>query len=529
MVGNLAELFFDKSAKHPEKIGLIFPYLAPEDKTYHEEILTFSEMADRSQRIQTGLRSRGIRKGSRVLLLAPPSPDLYALVIALMSVGAVSIFVDPAMGLRRILQVISLQKPAAIFSVKKFWNFRFLFFLNPGFWKTQKYSFDSNSFGLIPFSELLKERGPLDIASMSPEDPMLITFTTGSTGTPKGADRSFAILLQQHQISQKYWPEISGEVDMPCFPMIALQNLACGITTVLPAMDSRNPSKVDPQLILEQIEKHQVTRMSGSPAYLTRILEFLEATDSTLPQIRSLIAGGATISQNLCELAERILPHSENYIVYGSTEVEPISFISMKDVLKQSTLGFLVGRPLPELQVRIVKDLTNHLGEFFKYGPELYATDEIGEILVAGPHVVQKYLHNETANRESKLKDPHGVIWHRTGDLAYFDEQNRIVIVGRLKDQIHSFFGPIANYLIEQRLEEIPGIARAGILNDRKGPVTFLQSESPLIPENISQKVQEVLDQFYLSNSKINWLPEIPVDHRHQWKINREALREDHL
>lgn len=519
MVNNLAELFFNQSRKHPEKIALCF-----QDRTF-----TFSEMTLTSQKIRTGLRSKGLRKGDRVLLMAPLSAEFYSLVIALMAIGAVPVFVDTKMGIKNILSVIQTQKPKMIFSVKKFWTYRLLF---PQTWSTVKYSFDSDGLGVLPFKSLLdykptSQTEPLDFFS-----PGIITFTSGSTGRPKGADRSFGILFKQHELSQKYWPEISDEVDMPCFPMIALQNMACGITTILPKMDLRNPALVQPELVIEQIEKYKVTRMSGSPAYLLKILEHLENQNKTLPQIRSLIAGGATVPDRLCRLAEKTLPNSENYIVYGSTEVEPISYCKMKDVLANPQIGFLVGKPLPELNVKIVKDLQNGLGEFSKFGISIYETSEVGEILISGPHVVQRYFDNPIANQETKLIDPQEVVWHRTGDLGYFDEQGRIVLVGRQKDQIQSPVGPIANYMIEKSLEEIPGIQRAGLIDTKNGPVVFIETSTHQAKDQsqneLPKKIETVLQTFSLAQKNIHWIDRIPVDHRHNWKINREQLRKEH-
>lgn len=526
MIRNLAELFFAKSAKHPEKTALIFPYLNEHGECVREETLTFAKMMGKVQSLHTGLKSRGIGKGDQVLLLAPLSPDLYALVIALFSVGAAPLFLDAAMGTRKMMRIVRKQKPKAIFSVGKLWKWRFLL---PATWSTQKFSFDSQHSGVTHFSCLYDQEGPFEIEPLAKNDLALVTFTTGSTGTPKGADRSFGVLLRQHEISQEHWPETDNEVDMPCFPMIALQNMACGITTVLPAMNLQKPSSADPAKIIEQIHRYGVSRMSGSPAYLQKIFQYLDETHETLPQIRSLIAGGATVPFELCTLIEKHLPQSQNFVVYGSTEVEPISFTSMKEILNSQSMGFLVGRPLPELQVKVVQDLSSHIKDFSKYGPEIYTTKEIGEVIVTGPHVVRRYLNNKKANFETKLKDPNGNIWHRTGDLAYWDEQNRLVLVGRLKDQVQSQLGPVANYLIEQKLENIPGIQRAGILNSKKGPVTFIQTTGEFSNGDITPKISDVLEQFYLKNSKIQWIDDMPVDHRHNWKINREQLRENHL
>src|SRR5262249_12167423 len=155
----------------------------------------------------------------------------------------------------------------------------------------------------------------------------------------------------------------------------------------------------------------------------------------------------APVPRWLCRDVLRAFPNAESFVVYGSTEAEPMAFAPMREVIESPGEGYLVGKPIPQLNLRVA--------------------GETGEIFVTGPHVIRRYLDNEHANRTTKIKDSDGRIWHRTGDQGLFDESGRVWITGRISDQVHVEERSYPNYVLEQRLEEIPGVARAAVL---RGP-----------------------------------------------------------
>jgi olefin beta-lactone synthetase len=338
------------------------------------------------------------------------------------------------------------------------------------------------------------------------EDHALITFTTGSTGRPKGADRNHGILSTQHLLSRLHGPEIPGEIDMPAFPMIGFQNLSCGITTLLPAFDNSDLSTLRPSVITNQVLENKVTRLSAAPFLLKIVAENLESRNLKAENVRSLIAGGAPVPVWLCEKLTKVFPNAAAYVVYGSTEAEPISYISMNEIISSSGDGYLVGRPLDVLKVRI---------------------EEQGEIVIHGPHVVRGYLNNEKANRETKFTDQRGLAWHRTGDTGYFDDRGRLWLTGRLADRIHYGGSPRAQLILEQKLESISGISRAAVLNSNDGDVVaFIETKAGYDKHTVRESVLksgpgilglELRDAFLLEK--------LPVDRRHRWKIDRHALR----
>jgi acyl-CoA synthetase (AMP-forming)/AMP-acid ligase II len=459
--------------------------------------ITFGALEKRVRAIQSGLRREGFKPGDRVVVLVPVSLDLYALLLALFSMGVVPVSLDSSMGLPRMLQALGLSRARAVFSTESLFRYRFLI---PRLWGMRLFSVDSGGIGLMPFSALEAEGDAgFSVEDRSPGDFALITYTSGSTGRPKGADRPQGILLAQHEISRELWPDAPDEVDMPCFPNIALQNLSCGITTVLPDLDFRAISSFDPARVVAQLEEHGVTRISGAPAFLKILTRHIIDSGQPLEWVRGLIAGGAPVPRWLCRDVLRAFPNADAYVVYGSTEAEPMAFASMREVIDSPGEGYLVGKPIPQIWLKL----------------------EAGEVWVTGPHVIQRYLDNDEANRETKIRDGEGRIWHRTGDQARIDASGRVWLMGRIKEQIRLAGEPLPNYVLEQRLEELPGVTRAAVVAASGVPRVFVEGAGR---DGVGHSMLRALIRERVAGAEVEFVDALPVDGRHFWKIDRHAL-----
>ena len=107
-----------------------------------------------------------------------------------------------------------------------------------------------------------------------------------------------------------------------------------------------------------------------------------------------------------------------------------------------------VGRPLFHVDVKVVSDDGKALG-----------TNQIGELMIRGPHVFGGYWNRPESTKEVMEGD-----WLHTGDLAKVDEDGCYYIVGRLKDMIKSGGENIYPAEIEDFLHSHPGISEAAVI-----------------------------------------------------------------
>jgi long-subunit acyl-CoA synthetase (AMP-forming) len=296
---------------------------------------------------------------------------------------------------------------------------------------------------------------------------------------------------------------------MTAFPNVAFQNLMCGVPSVLPRANSAE--------IWQQIQDYNIASLSGPPAFYEKLLATAEESKQPIP-IKGLLIGGAPVNKNLAEKINTVFSSAQAklsaFIVYGSTEVEPISFIELQTIIDSNYSGFLVGKPLEEVELKIET--------------ETGAAEE-GEIWLSGPHVVERYFNNTRATDSTKTRDINGKLWHRTGDWGRLTKNGEILLTGRAPDLIRTENSILPNYTIEAELNQIPGIRRAGVImsSNQKIEICLEAVETDIHNrhEIQSSQVEKTLSKFQLGNYNINWLQKIPTDPRHQSRVNRAALR----
>ncbi len=525
---NIAGPVLQHVRRVPDMIALVVPQLSADGTTYSETTMSYRELGERIAQCQSGLAGQGFKRGSRIILMAPLSVDLYALLLGIFAAGMSAVFIDTGMSRKKVMQAISDSQADAIVSVGALLKYRLLL---PALWGLKKFSVDSSGWGLSPMANLFAEdAAQRDCVATDPDEQALITFTSGSTGRPKGADRTQGLLTAQHLALAEHFPNQDHEVDMPCFPVVTLHNLCSGIPTILPAVDFRAPATVDPIFVFEQIERWGVTRMSGAPAYIDKIVAHLEATDGRETRIRGLAVGGAPVPIGLCERILAVFPNCDAQVVYGSTEAEPIASVGMVEVVAEAEraeqLGLLVGTCAHVAEVALVS-LPADQSRLDERGIEPYrvATGTPGELIVSGPHVNRGYLNNPTADQANKLYGNDGVIWHRTGDVATFDEQNRLWLQGRVKDLVQYGELQLQPLPVEAALDKVEGVERAALIQTQKGARCVLALEASRSLDDLQPELDRELGRFQLQGIKISLVSPIPMDYRHNSKIDRVGLR----
>ena len=473
MPSNLAQFVLASCRRTPDRLALAIPRQWDAERITFEERLTYGELHSRIRKLRAGLRRSGLQAADRLIVLIPVCVDLYALALAALAEGVAVVLIDPGMGKRRFMQAIKLSGAKAIVSADALLKHRLWL---SALWGLKRYTIDRTRLGLRPFAELM------------------------------GAD----------------------EVDMPCFAIIPLHNLSCGITTVMPAVDLKAPGEVDAALVCAQIAEAGVTRMTGAAAYLTRLVEHVERSGTPLRGVRSLGAGASPISKSLCQRLVEALPDGHGLVIYGSTEAEPMAHLDMLEVLAAEGEGYLVGHPVPEVDLRVVKlpEPPPTLGAD-EMTPYLLGVDEVGEVVVRGAHVLREYIDDEDANRESKLRAPDGGVWHRTGDVARLDEQGRVWLLGRMADAIPRDGQVYHPFPVEAAVDALPGVLRCAWVAREKAPSGELLVQ--LAPDGEAGAV-EALATEVLAGRGLGWvgvvvMAEIPMDPRHGSKIDRVALR----
>jgi acyl-CoA synthetase (AMP-forming)/AMP-acid ligase II len=143
---------------------------------------------------------------------------------------------------------------------------------------------------------------------------------------------------------------------------------------------------------------------------------------------------------------------------------------------------------------------------------------EIGEIVVAGEHVLRGYLDG-VGDRETKF-DVAGTTWHRTGDAGYCDENGQLWLMGRCAEKM----------ILSSGKAQYP-FAMEGILRCRwpsvRAAVMEYRGKNSLIVEYYAGRDAEEWNAFAVDQGldQVLTIKRIPLDQRHNAKIDYATLR----
>jgi olefin beta-lactone synthetase len=540
---NVAEHLSALAAREPDRLAVIWPRLRRD--RFETTQLTYAELARVSGHLARGLDEIGIRRGVRTVLLVRPSFDFFALTFALFKVGAVPVLIDPGMGIRNLGKCLAEAKPEAFIGIPKAHVAR----------RVLRWAKDSIRItvttgsrvfgGKHTLRELQKageKAGPLPIADTRTDETAAVLFTSGSTGIAKGAVYTHGIFAAQVESLKSIYAIEPGEVDLCTFPLFALFAPALGMTSVIPEMDPTRPARVDPIKIIRAVEHFRVTNLFGSPALIDRVGRYGADRGVKLPTLRRVISAGAPVPARVIERFTRMLaPGVQVYTPYGATESLPVANIGSDTILGETRhltdqgKGICVGCPVGGMDVRIIPITDQPMPEFDE--ATALPTGEVGEIAVRGPVVTAEYFGRPQATALAKMRDGRGRLWHRMGDVGYFDEQGRLWYCGRKSHRVVTPAGTLFTEQVEPVFNSVPGVFRTALvgveykgvthpvicveLEDAAGPAErpWAEIERDLGDAGRRHEHTRRLDVF------LEYLPgSFPVDVRHNSKIFREQV-----
>lgn len=189
-----------------------------------------------------------------------------------------------------------------------------------------------------------------------------------------------------------------------------------------------------------------------SSSLVHELVEFENFVPSKIISLKQFLCGGNTLSPILIQKLSKQLGCSVSQ-GYGMTETGTISLFSLTDKSSKHKL-LSSGKPVPGVTLKIVHPKT---------GKELKCNQQ-GEICVKSSSMFKEFLNLNSSN----LFDSDG--FYKTGDLGYYDEDNCVYILGRLKEIFKFQEWHIVPAMLEHILLEHPDIIDAGVFGVSAGP-----------------------------------------------------------
>ncbi len=540
---NIAHTLSLMAEAHPFQEAVVFPAGRDAYGRVAYTRLTYQQLEEASNRMARGLMASGIRGGMRTAFLVKPSLEFFITTFALFKAKAVPVLIDPGIGLRNMRRCLAESQAQAFVGIPAAHAARILFRWKGGGWK-RKVSISRRAiFGGMSLRDLEKAGDRFQAIPLEPaaeNELAAILFTSGSTGAPKGAVYTHGNFLAQVQLLKDTLGIQPGERDLCTFPLFALFAPALGMTAVIPEMDFTRPKDVDPEKVAEAIRNFGISNMFGSPALIKTVGQYGVERGWRFPTLKRVISAGAPVPAAVIGQFRKLLNEEcFLYTPYGATESLPVAIAESHMILRETSAltekgyGICVGSVVPRTDVRIIRISDQPISHWNK-DLELPA-GVVGEVVVAGDQVTEAYYHRETATQQAKIRDPEtGRIWHRMGDLGYFDEQGRLWFCGRKAHRVQTQDGDLFTINCEGVFNKHPLVARTALVGlgtrGMEKPLLCVEPKRRLTRDEETQlfiDLKRMGEAFeHTRNIKLFLTHEsFPVDIRHNAKIFREKLK----
>ena len=490
---NLANNLVVNYKKTPNKICLV------EDG----DKVTYKDLYKRVSGFTDFLRNKGVIQGSKVLVLVPMSINLYVTLLSIWSLGATACFMDAGFiknGMKKnkfeeIDSIIGITKYIVYSNINK--NLRNL-----------KLKIDINN---IDKSKSNKE---LKIYNTNDDFPAILTYTSGTTGVPKVAARSHEFLSIQAQILKGCLNYEETDIELSSIPIFTLSNINVGITTSIAKVNYSNLGNSNSKKLVKQIISQKINRLMAAPGLLNLITNYCIKKSIKISEVTKIFTGGGAIFLDFIDDLRQVFPNAQITTLYGSTEAEPIAELSISSVTKddiektKNGNGILAGKIIGVEDCKIIKTGIYEIGELSEEEFKNIQTDGIGEIVITGKNVLKGYV-NGIGDKENKFSVC-GKKYHRTGDLGYIDDKNRLWLMGRVKE-------PFFN--IEAALHSNFKMGKTAVFKSKDKIILVLERNN-LVPEKDIRKAI-----FFEKIDEIKYVKKIPVDKRHSTKVDYKELK----
>lgn len=432
----------DRNASRAGEAALLYDDQAAGSRRY-----SFGEMLESCRRFANALSGLGIRRGDVVAVQGAQRPETAIANMAIYGLGAVALPVSRLFGADALRYRLAhsgaraiVVEPEAAARLEAFRaelpELRHVILTGKG--------------SRLNFHELTAASAPsCEPAPTSPEDPMLLMYTSGTTGNPKGVLQATRNVLGRNGFD--YALNFIRPDDVYFSPAdwawsAGLTGLVCPWAFGIPVVAHRGEGKFDPEATYRLMEKYRVTIAMFPPPALELMRQVSKPRERYRLALRCVFITAGSPSATLTGWLEEELRVTFN-IGYGQTEANTV--IGTCSALERPQPGAL-GKGYPGHDVAIV----NEDGIVLKCGESGIIALRRGD-----PVLMKDYWQDPEALGRKFIGE-----WMLTGDCGQMDDQGNVYFLGRADDVIKSSGYRIGPDEVEAALMEDSAVAACAVI-----------------------------------------------------------------
>ncbi len=423
-----------------------------------EKQFTYAQFGERTHRLANALRRIGVEPGDRVSMLTFNTHQLLEAYFGVLEAGAILNPVNIRLSPQEITYILNHAESKALLFHSEFMplvesirtqlsDVRALIVMegSAGGIVTHEYE------DLLAGAEA-DYRPPI----IDENEIAELFYTSGTTGKPKGAAITHRSLYL-HAMSVAVGMHLTdADTVLHVVPLFHVNGWGTPQFVTMVGGTHVILRKVDAATLLDQVQRHRVTRMFGVATVFNMLLHYPDLARYDLSSLTIINLGGAPAAPSLVKAIQDRFG-CLCFVGYGLTETTPIltaawpkSHLSAETSEAKLARQSKTGYPLPGIRVRVVD----------AEGKDVKADGEdIGEIVVRSNTVMEGY-YRDLVETQNAIRDN----WFHTGDMAVLDDEGYVLIVDRSKDIIISGGENISSVRIENCLYAHPKVFECAII-----------------------------------------------------------------
>ncbi len=421
--------------------------------SFQDKKWSFEDVAENIKATAKAFAALGIKKGDKVTVCLPNTPQGVYCLYAINYIGAVASMIHPLSAVHEIAFYLKEAGSKTLITLDQFYAkaqkvrevaeldhliiARISDVLNPVKSAAYKMLKERKFPKVVEDGCVIKWNHFIHNGLSYKEDPYVekngqdiavILFSGGTTGTSKGiqlTNLNFnALAYQTGTMCHNIIAKKKMLAAMPIFHGFGLG--VCIHTMMFFGGESILVPQVSVKGYAHLLKTSQPNYIAGVPTLFEGITRNKEMEGVDLSCLMGVFSGGDTLPVELKKKIDKfLLEHNASVRVregYGTTECVTASCLTPYNKEKEGSIGL----PFPDTYYKICKPGTQ---EEVPYGEE-------GEICLRGKTVMLGYINHEQENADTLQKHADGHIWLHTGDVGYMDEEGFIFFRQRIKRMI---------------------------------------------------------------------------------------------
>jgi non-ribosomal peptide synthetase-like protein len=488
------ENFFENSANQfPHRIAI----------EQGEKKYTYAEAEQLSNRLANCLVDFGIGVEDKVVILLPRCAEVPITMLGVLKAGAAYIPLDPEIPAERVNFIMEDADAKLLISSDEI-----LQRIGQHLLSFPIYNIDHAFAELNEYPDTKPE-----VEGRTPDNLCYMIYTSGTTGKPKGVllmhknavtyvhgARKIYPINETDRALQGFSVSFDASVEEIWVPLSAGATLVIGTFDIMRSGDQ----------FAAKLNELQITFLSCAPTLLSMVNE-------DIPSLKMLIFGGEVCTK---DIANRWCKEGRTvYNTYGPTEATVIATYSILHPCEEVTIGVA----LDGYEVLLVDEDMQ----------PVTAPGKEGEILIGGESIARGYLHlKELTDRKFIETDRYcGTMkrYYRSGDLAKYDEEHRLVFLGRADAQVKVRGFRVELAEIEGLLMKDEAVQAAAVKLDadtqQLAAYVVLRENKTIDRDAVAKLFRELLP-YYMIPSTLDVIDQLPMTTSQ--KIDRKRLPTPH-